>query len=135
MLALRYANPSSPGKEGPLDTFFAGVLGGYAVFGRRQTSINQQIVIYIFARVVLALAKVAVTPRQEGSRSLLVAPRLSQGTRDMLTRNAWPAFASLSWGMVMYIFNFHPEAVQSSLRSSMQYMWVLLVISSSWTLC
>jgi peroxisomal membrane protein 4 len=34
MLILRLLNPSSPGKEGPYDTFFAGALGGYLVFGR-----------------------------------------------------------------------------------------------------
>jgi peroxisomal membrane protein 4 len=33
MLILRLLNPSSPGKEGPYDTFFAGALGGYLVFG------------------------------------------------------------------------------------------------------
>lgn len=34
MLILRLLNPVSPGKEGPYDTFFAGLLGGYVVFGR-----------------------------------------------------------------------------------------------------
>jgi peroxisomal membrane protein 4 len=34
MLILRLLNPSRPGKEGPYDTFFAGALGGYVVFGR-----------------------------------------------------------------------------------------------------
>jgi hypothetical protein len=41
-----------------------------------------------------------------------------------VVRNAWPAFASLSWAMVMYLFRWHPENVQPSLRSSMHYMWV-----------
>lgn len=44
--------------------------------------------------------------------------------RRAMVRNGWPAFASLSWAMVMYIFRWHPESVQSSLRSSMSYMWV-----------
>ena len=34
MLVLRLLNPANPGKEGPYDTFFAGLLGGYTVFGR-----------------------------------------------------------------------------------------------------
>jgi peroxisomal membrane protein 4 len=34
MLILRLLNPSAPGKEGPYDTFFAGLAGGYLVFGR-----------------------------------------------------------------------------------------------------
>lgn len=48
--------------------------------------------------------------------------------RRALVRNGWPAFASLSWAMVMYIFRWHPESVQSSLRSSMSYMWVIFSI-------
>jgi hypothetical protein len=47
--------------------------------------------------------------------------------RRTVMRNGWPAFASLSWAMVMYLFRWHPETVQSSLRSSMSYMWVFVV--------
>ena len=43
-----------------------------------------------------------------------------------MVKNGWPVFASMSWAMVMYIFRWHPEVVQSSLRSSMSYMWVFL---------
>lgn len=38
MLILRLLNPARPGKEGPYDTFFAGLLGGYVVFGREKQS-------------------------------------------------------------------------------------------------
>ena len=42
---------ATPGKEGPFDTFFAGLLGGYLVFGRRSkrghvSSVSKQIVIF-----------------------------------------------------------------------------------------
>jgi hypothetical protein len=44
MLLLRSLNPVRPGKEGPYDTFLAGLLGGYTVFGRgKQGSVNQQV--------------------------------------------------------------------------------------------
>jgi len=44
MLLIRYLNPMNGGKEGPYDTFFAGLIGGYAVFGRgRQGSVNKQV--------------------------------------------------------------------------------------------
>ncbi len=36
---------------------------------------------------------------------------------------AWPAFASLSWAMVMLLFKHYPEELQSSLRSSMVYIY------------
>ena len=42
---------SESGKEGPYDTFFAGLLGGYVVFGRRSkrghvSSVSKQIVVF-----------------------------------------------------------------------------------------
>ena len=50
MLALKHMG-AEPGKEGPFDTFFAGLLGGYLVFGRRSkrghvSSVSKQIVIF-----------------------------------------------------------------------------------------
>lgn len=125
-------------KEGPYDTFLAGLLGGYYVFGRSQSSVNQQIVIYVFARVMLAFAKLVVQPR--GAKTQLqIYGDISETVggwglirdervRELVERNAWPVFASLSWAAVMYVFRWHPESVQPSLRSSMQYMWVFTVI-------
>lgn len=132
MLFLRHTSPT--GKERHYDAFLAGLLGGYTVFGRSiHSSVSQQIVIYVFARVCLALAKLAVQDRRGGSGDRS-AGRSGGGWelvrdgdfRRALVRNGWPAFASLSWAMVMYIFRWHPESVQSSLRSSMSYMWVLI---------
>jgi hypothetical protein len=127
MLFLKNTSPT--GKERHYDSFIAGLLGGYTVFGRTiHNSVSQQIVIYVFARVCLALAKLAVQQRHVSSEG----PGGGGGfelfgdgdLRRALVRNGWPAFASLSWAMVMYIFRWHPESVQSSLRNSMSYMWV-----------
>lgn len=139
MLALKYLGPE-PGKEGrlfrrytfspqapnislpgPYDTFFAGLLGGYLVFGRRSprtgkiSSVNQQIVIYVFARVMLALARILVQPQAGIVRSTELSNKLRE--------NAWPVFAAMSWGSVMWIFRWYPESVQTSLRSSMKYIY------------
>ncbi|KAA8914976.1 Tim17/Tim22/Tim23/Pmp24 family-domain-containing protein [Sphaerosporella brunnea] len=109
MLFLRHVHD---GKELPHDSFLAGLLGGYLVFGRgKQSSVNQQIVMYVFARVMIALAKLAV---KKG-----VIPDKGQ----KVTGNAWPVFASLSWALVMWLFRWHPELVQSSLRNSMVYLY------------
>ena len=136
MLFLRQTSPK--GKERHYDAFIAGLLGGYTVFGRTiHNSVSQQIVIYVAARVCLALAKLAVQPRQVGGGGFGGGVQGGNGGweligdgefRRSLIRNGWPAFASLSWAMVMYIFRWHPESVQSSLRSSMSYMWVFLGI-------
>ena len=49
-----------------------------------------------------------------------------------MAKNGRPVFASLSWAMVMYMFRWHPEAVQSSLTSSMSYMWVSFEAGRKW---
>ncbi|KAL2685344.1 hypothetical protein Neosp_006442 [[Neocosmospora] mangrovei] len=122
MLALKYFG-STPGKEGTYDSFVGGLVGGYFVFGGRSkrtgkiSSVNQQIVIYVFARVMLALARIAVKP----GHGLPVVS--SEPLHSTISHYAWPAFASLSWAMVMLVFRYHPEDLQSSLRSSMTYIY------------
>lgn len=114
LLFLR--NSSSDGKESSPHTFIAGLVGGYMVFGRGiQSSVNQQIVIYVFARVVLALARLSV---QKGGA-------IPREFRDRVTNNAWPVFAALSWASVMWLYRWQPETLQPSLKSSMKYMYDL----------
>ena len=81
---------------------------------------NQQIVIYIFARVVLAPARLAVKPGGRGSLPLVS----EEGASALISHYAWPVFASVSWGMVMHLFRYHPDDLQPSLRSSMNYIYV-----------
>ncbi|KAL2126894.1 hypothetical protein VTI74DRAFT_11649 [Chaetomium olivicolor] len=114
---------ATPGKEGPYDSFIAGLLGGYIVFGQRSrrsgkiSSVNQQIVIYVFARVVLALARLAVKPGY--GLPLVSEPKRSAA----ISHYAWPVFASVSWAMVMHLFKWHAAELQPSLRSSMTYIY------------
>ncbi|CAG8144923.1 unnamed protein product [Penicillium salamii] len=122
MILLRNV-PGGTGKEGRYDSFFAGLLGGYAVFGRQPGSISKQIVIYIFARVMLALAKMAIQPNMHPLSSIITPE-----ARDKMTNNAYPVFASVTWAMVMYIWRWYPETLASSLRSSMVYMYVVLEV-------
>lgn len=149
MLALRHLSPT--GKERSLDSFVAGLLGGYTVFARTiDNSVSQQIVIYVAARVCLAVAKLAVQgagrghghghghhhKHHRGGHKKDVKggglPLLSDEVKRALARNGWPVFASFSWAAVMWIFRWHPEVVQSSLRSSMSYMWVSPFLLLAW---
>ncbi|KAK3990254.1 peroxisomal membrane protein 4 [Cladorrhinum sp. PSN332] len=113
---------ATPGKEGPYDSFIAGLLGGYIVFGQRSrsgkiSSVNQQIVIYVFARAVLALARLAVKPGTG-------LPGVSEPQRSAsISYYAWPVFASVSWGAVMHLFKRQAAELQPSLRSSMTYIY------------
>lgn len=43
MITLRYLGPGGWGKEGPYDTFLAGLLGGYIVFARNPGPVSQQV--------------------------------------------------------------------------------------------
>ena len=43
MMALRYLGPGGWGKEGPYDTFLAGLMGGYIVFARHPGPVSQQV--------------------------------------------------------------------------------------------
>lgn len=109
-------------QEGPFDSFVAGMLGGYVVFGRRNNSVNQQIVIYVFARVCLALAKLLIKPAGTGKGAGGFGFANDPVLNEKVRKNAWPVFASLSWAGVMYLWRWHPDIVQGSLRSSMDYM-------------
>lgn len=127
---LKYYGPNATmaggkPKEGPYDTFVAGLLGGYLVFGGRSrsgkiSSVNQQIVIYVFARVALALAKLSV---KKDSAFGLPVVSTRENVSSAVSYYAWPVFASVSWGMVMWLFRHHPEDLQPSLRSSMNYIY------------
>ncbi|KAL8939057.1 MAG: hypothetical protein Q9216_003564 [Gyalolechia sp. 2 TL-2023] len=114
-ILVLFRKTSPEGKESSLHTFLAGLVGGYMVFGRGiQSSVNQQIVIYVFARVVLALARLSV---QRGGA-------IPRELRERVTNNAWPVFAALSWAGVMWLYRWHPETIQPSLKSSMKYIYV-----------
>ncbi len=120
-IILTLRSISSTRKEESSHAFLAGLVGGYLVFGRGiQSSVNQQIVIYVFARAVLSMAK------------LMMQIHHSTGTvaqyKTTVSKNAWPVFAGLSWATIMWMFRWHPQTIQPSLRSSMKYMYVILRI-------
>ncbi|KAF2481428.1 putative peroxisomal membrane protein [Neohortaea acidophila] len=122
------------GKEDSFHSLLAGLHGGYWVFGHGRgatSSVNQQICVYVFARVMLAFAKLAVLPPGDnslvggayggrGGKGLL---NLNQEQRELVQKYSWPAFASISWACVMWLFRYYPETLQPSLRSSMTYIY------------
>ncbi|RDW60234.1 peroxisomal membrane protein 24 [Coleophoma crateriformis] len=120
MMLLKHFG-GTPGKEGRYDTLIAGLLGGYVVFGRRSkhghiSSVSKQIVIFVFARVCLSLALLSVRP----STGIIRTTELQK----KIEYNAWPIFAASSWGLIMHLFRWYPDTVQSGLRSSMDYIYV-----------
>lgn len=139
-----------PVSETSFHSFISGLAAGYYVFGRRRaaaSSVNQQIVIYVFARVVLGAAKLAIAPtaprsnqlqagygevRKGGMGLLDLSLERILGIQDWdmrervkgrIRRDTWAVFASLSWGAVMWLFRWHPDVLQPSLRGSMVYLY------------
>lgn len=73
---------------------------------------------------MLSLAQLAIQPNMNPLSSLITPE-----ARTTITDNAWPVFASMTWASVMYIFRWYPDTLASSLRSSMQYMYVSSIIA------
>ena len=57
MIVLRNLNLSEAGKEGRYDSFFAGLIGGYTVFGRNRGSVSQQVCMRALTEVICSLAE------------------------------------------------------------------------------
>jgi hypothetical protein len=90
--------------------------------------VSQQIVIYVFARAALGYAKLAFKPRELGGVGL--GGGGGGDVKRFVERNGWPVFASLSWAAIMWLFRWHPDVVQPSMRSSMTYMCVSFLLVS-----
>jgi peroxisomal membrane protein 4 len=95
------------GKEASQDSFVAGLIGGYVVFGK-DTNVNQQIVLYLLSRIVIGLAKWSVKKQY--------VPSPGEG-------KTFPVVASVVWGIVMWLFRHDRDTLQGSLQASMQYLY------------
>ncbi|KAG8859485.1 hypothetical protein FRB91_007671 [Serendipita sp. 411] len=102
------------GKQRKLDTFFAGLLGGYVVFGDR-TAINEQVVLYVVSRVV-ATALPRAYPPPNPSSGAPVRPIPPSSTH-------FAVFSALAWGAVMYLFAEKGHTIQPGMFSSMTYLY------------
>jgi len=108
LLVQRRANG---GKERSADTFIAGLIGGYAVFGTRN-AVNEQIVLYVISRVVASFL-----PRAGG-------PPPSGAVKPISPDPKWfRVFAALGWGAVMWLFRYRGETIQHGMFSSMTYLY------------
>lgn len=90
----------------PWSAFLSAFAVGYVVFHERN-SINEQIILYLLARIVVGLARYAQ------KRDWLPQPK----------RPVFPWFAALIWGIVLWLFECHRETLQPSLTRSMVYLY------------
>lgn len=97
---------SHDGSEKNHHPFLAGLIGGYLIFGENN-NINQQIVLYLFSRIVMSMVKVPV------HHKVFDEPK-----------HTFPVFAAVVWGIVMWLFRHERETLQPSLQASMQYLYL-----------
>ncbi|KAI0786049.1 peroxisomal membrane protein 4 [Abortiporus biennis] len=104
------------GKERSADTFIAGLIGGYVVFGDRN-AINEQIVLYVCSRVVASFIPRADTPyaiSSTGSASVKPIPPNAK---------YFSIFAAVCWGAVMWLYQNKGETIQPGMFNSMNYLY------------
>ena len=92
-----------------LDSLLAAGLVGHFVWGR-YSSVNFQIVLYLLSRIVIALPRVAAK---------LDWPYFKEYDFDTV----YPYLASGVWGVVLWLYEFHPECIQPSLFGSMKFLY------------
>lgn len=107
-LAMTDGN-NQPGRPAqPIHSLLAGAVGGCLVWGQ-WSAISHQVLLYISIRVLAALWKLLPIHRQEDWR---LTHRLA---------------ATVAWAAVMYLWETHPDKLQSSMRKSMHEIY-----DSSW---
>ncbi|XP_020370459.1 peroxisomal membrane protein 4 [Rhincodon typus] len=94
------------GEKVQFHSFLAACVGGWFVFGDNN-HINSQINMYLLSRVLFALSRLAV----------------EKGYIPETKRDPFPLFAMLVWGVVLWLFVYHPHTLQPSLQSSMTYLY------------
>ncbi|CCH46461.1 Peroxisomal membrane protein 4 [Wickerhamomyces ciferrii] len=121
MIALKQINGGAP-----INEFISGFISAMLVYGNRTTvfnhSIAHQITLYCSARVLLGLGKmlaykIAKTLKEE---KIFKDKKLIRGN---IQTNTWTLFASVSWGLVMYLHRYYPSFLQHGLESSMVYIY------------
>ncbi|XP_060555813.1 peroxisomal membrane protein 4-like [Ruditapes philippinarum] len=93
-------------EKSQIHSFIAAFIGGYFVFGKNN-KVNEQINLYLLSRIIYGLAKLAV------KRGYIPKPN----------GETFPWFAAIVWGIVLWEFEHEKETLQSSLQSSMTYLY------------
>jgi peroxisomal membrane protein 4 len=96
--------------------FIAGIIGSYFMWAKK-TPVNSQLMLYLLSRNLLAITNF-----------------FNKQTDKLLPNNGGFAISSiLCWGVVMYLFERFPNKLQSSLFSSMDFLYNNSnLVSESW---
>ncbi|KXN83570.1 Peroxisomal membrane protein 4 [Leucoagaricus sp. SymC.cos] len=110
---------TNSGKTRSSDTFIAGLLGGYLIFGERN-AVNEQIVLYVVSRVISSFIPRASSPYNTTPQSSLAGSTVKPIPPDS---RYFSLFAALAWGSVMWLFQNKGETIQPGMFNSMKYLY------------
>lgn len=134
------ANDAALGsKNSGLVKFLAGGLSGWVVYSQNfnyfHPGITHQITLYCFSRVMIALCKIILDTflncyqpklyQLNGESIIYKDLSVSQQKKLKLTiyNKSWKYLAVFTWALVMFIYDYQPQYLQSSLRHSMAYIY------------
>lgn len=118
--------------------FVAGGFAGWVVYSQHfhtfNPGITHQITLYCFLRVLLAVGKILLDLYLQCRQPILnvrgervkfsdLTDSQSRRLRANIYNMLWKYFAVLTWAMVMFIYDYQPQYLQSSLRHSMAYIY------------
>jgi len=102
------------GISGGIESLIAGFIGGYTAFGESKGvsgSVNNQLVLYLFARSVTGLIQSAVNRSVVPSYTSIQTP---QGFR---------VFAGITLALALYLTEYEPETLSSGFMSTMKFLY------------
>lgn len=123
-------------KNARLIKFLSGAIGAWVVYSQHfdyfHPGITHQVTLYCFSRVLIALGKIfldqyldcaqpSFSEQNTQFRDLSVVQQ--KKVRLAIYNTSWKYFAVATWGLVMFIYDYQPEYLQSSLRHSMTYIY------------
>ncbi|WLF81537.1 hypothetical protein PVL30_005335 [Lodderomyces elongisporus] len=119
--------------------FVAGCFGSWIVYSGHfnlfHGGITHQITLYCFSRVMLALGKILLDKYLACAQPTFMNYQgdsiqyrdlnnhQQKKLKNMIYNKSWKYFAILTWGLVMFIYDYQPQYLQSSLRHSMTYIY------------
>lgn len=121
-----------------MSKFLAGAFGAWVVYSQHfnyfHPGITHQITLYCFSRVLIAVSKILLdkyllcqNPNYRTTNGYKGYSSLTNTQKSKLKlqyyNKTWKYFAVLTWGLVMFIYDYQPQYLQSSLRHSMHYIY------------
>jgi peroxisomal membrane protein 4 len=113
LLLLRLTSNRNQNRK--LDYFIAGGICGYSVYKNKKDPLDLQMILYLLPRDI-------------------TGGILNLQLRGLIPKfDFFPIIATISWGLVMYLYKIDPQCLQSSLTKSMDFLYKSSEVVRHWT--